>query len=145
MNYKQFAIDDLKNYEALRISLMNLPDKISEIQSRKTEIRSARTDGVPVKGGGNAYEERILDCMVAEARLDVTLQRNKWRMNDLERSLSHLTDEERRVLDLFYMHHRSKCVDILCQELHYEKSQIYRIRDQALIRFTKMMYGCIED
>ena len=50
MNWKREAIDKLKNYEAHREALENIPKEIKRLESAYAGIRSATTDGTPVSG-----------------------------------------------------------------------------------------------
>ena len=59
----------------------------------------------------------------------------------LDRALGSLTDEERLVLELFYIRRRKDHVGELKQRLGYESSTIYRIKDTALKRLSERLYG----
>ena len=64
MNWKREAIDKLKNYEARREALENIPKEIKRLESAYAGIRSATTDGTPVSGGGNTREDSMLSNIV---------------------------------------------------------------------------------
>ncbi len=61
-----------------------------------------------------------------------------------ERGLSQLTDEERRVLERFFIYRGGRHVDDLMEELCYERTRIYELKDEALYKFTVAMYGMPE-
>ena len=58
--------------------------------------------------------------------------------------LEVLTDDERKVLDRFYINPARGNVDRLCEEFGIEKSQVYARKDSALHHFTICLYGCAE-
>ena len=64
MNWKREAIDKLKNYEARREALENIPKEIKRLESAYAGIRSATTDGTPVSGGSNTREDSMLSNIV---------------------------------------------------------------------------------
>ena len=53
MNWKSEAIDKLKQYEAKKRALQNIPMEIARLESALKSIRSATADGTPVRGGGS--------------------------------------------------------------------------------------------
>ena len=59
-------------------------------------------------------------------------------------ALAVLDDEERLILDKFYIHRAKGNVGDLCERLNVEQSTVYRKRDNALRRFTIALYGVTE-
>ncbi len=70
MNWKHEAIDKLKNYEAHRAALENIPKEIKRLELAFAGIRGAATDGIPVSGGGNRREDAILSNIVRRDKLE---------------------------------------------------------------------------
>lgn len=143
-DWKTFAIEKLKDYEAKRQALENLPLEIAQVESTMTSIRSARADSVPVRGGGSGYEEKMLNCIVQRDELQRCLERTKLWISGVERSLGILNNEERLILDRFYIHPAKGNVDRLCGELFLETSAVYKRREKALQKFTVALYGGTE-
>ena len=65
-------------------------------------------------------------------------------MAQIDNALAMLDDQERLVLERFYINRCPGYVDVLCQELGYERSHIYNIKGAALRHFTTAMYGLVE-
>ena len=61
-----------------------------------------------------------------------------------DNGLAALDEEDRLVLDRFYVHRHKGACERLCEELDREKAQVYRRRDRALRRFTLALYGGLE-
>lgn len=144
MNWKFEAIDKLKGYEAHRRSLTSIPEEIKRLEVALTAIRSAATDSTPVSGGGSTREDAMLSNIVHREELARTLEQARIWVNIVDGGLAVLDDEERLVLDRFYIHRSKGNVDRLCEELGRVKSAVYDRRDKALRRFTIALYGCIE-
>ena len=70
-------------------------------------------------------------------------QAQKW-IDLVDAGLEILSEEERLVLDRFYVHPARGNVDRLCGELCIEKSQAYSKKDAALRHFTISLYGGTE-
>ena len=62
MDWKREAIDKLRQYEAKRTALMDIPGDIAQLESSVKRIRSAVTDGTPVRGGGSGREDMLRTC-----------------------------------------------------------------------------------
>ena len=144
MNWKREAIDKLKNYEAHREALENIPKEIKRLESAYAGIRSATTDGTPVSGGGNTREDSMLSNIVHRDELKRRLKEARLWVAQVDKALAVLDDEERLVLDRFYIHRTKGNVGELCERLNVEQATVYRKRDSALRRFTIALYGVTE-
>lgn len=58
--------------------------------------------------------------------------------------LEILSQEERLLLDRFYIHPSKGNVDRLCEELGLERTAVYSRKDKALRHFTLCLYGMVE-
>ena len=144
MNWKREAVDKLKNYEAHKQALECLPKEIRRLESAYTGIRSATTDGTPVSGGGNTREDSMLSNIVHRDELKRRLKEARLWVAQVDKALAVLDDEERLVLDRFYIHRAKGAVEALCESLGLEKSAVYDRRDKALRHFTLALYGVTE-
>lgn len=145
MNWKFEAIEKLKQYEAKKQSLNSIPDEIRRLESAMRSIRSATADGTPVQGGGSGREDMMLSNIVYREELERALEQAKIWVALVDSALEILSEEERLILDRFYIHPARGNVDRLCGELGVEQSSVYRKRDAALRHFTISLYGCTEN
>lgn len=144
MNWKAEAMEKLRRYDAMRQSLQNIPLEMDRLAADACAIRGARTDGTPVKGGGNRREDALLNNMAQRQELGWALeQAQKW-VDITERGLAVLSPEEKLVLHRFYLYPERGSVERLCMELGVEQSSVYRKRDRALQKFTLALYGAEE-
>lgn len=141
MNWKQEAIDKLRNYTVRRKALTTLPQQMEEVQLRRRSIRAATADGCAIKGGGNGRENMLLDSMVYQEELERRLEMTRQWVSSVEQALGALTDEERLVLDRFYIHPAKGYIERLCDELCLESAGVYKRKDRALRRFVMALYG----
>ena len=144
MNWKNEAKQELRIYGSLRASIDNTAERLEWIDSQMTSIKSASAGTVPVQGGGNKFEDRLMDLLVQKQRLLLTRSANEIRLDLIERGLSALTETERAVLLEFADNRPSEAVEILRDRTGYERAQIYRLYDHALYRFTLAEYGIPE-
>jgi hypothetical protein len=141
MNWKEEATEKLRKYDAMHLAVKNLPEEMKRLEQAACAIRSARTDGTPVKGGTNRREDMLLNNLVCREELAQALNQAKLWVSTTERAFGVLSPEEKLVLYRLYIYPERNAMDRLCQELDLEQSSIYRKRDQALRRFTTALYG----
>ena len=144
MRWSDCAVQDLRKYAALKAGVENIAARVEALEVKFAGIKSANTTETPVTGGESKYEDFLLDNIVERERLKLLSQADRLLLAVIDRGLAALNDTERRVLDRFFIHRIKDHVPRLTKELHLEQSQIYRIKDQALYKFTVNMYG-IED
>lgn len=145
MDWKMVAVDKLKQYEAKRLSLEIIPREIAEIETTMTSIRSARVDGAAIKNSsGNGREAMLLNCIVKKDELKRNLECAKLWISIVEKALSILDQNERKVLERIYIIGERGAAENLASEFFVDSKTIYRWKDKALRKFTIAMYGFTE-
>lgn len=144
MNWKREAADKLRNYEVHKQALENLPREIRRLESSFAGIRSATTDRTPVSGGSCTREDMMLSNITHREELKRRLREARLWVSMVDKALAVLDDEEKLVLDRFYIHRAKGGVGELCERLNLEKTAVYDRRDKALRRFTIALYGVTE-
>ena len=144
MNWKKEAIEKLKEYNARKQSITSIPMEIAQLESAVRGIRSASADGVAISGGGSGREDMLLSNICKREELKRSLATAKAWVSQADAAMGVLNQEERLILDRFYINPARGNVDRLCGELNVEKSQVYARKDAALRHFTISLYGCTE-
>ena len=141
-DYWQYqAEQDLREYEALKASIQNLPEQIEELREKMTELRSPGAESGGSHGGGATADSRIINlvCLIDDRKQ--TLKENRSRVRRIERALKGLTAEERRVLELFYITGEVNAAERLMDELCVARKAVYYRREQAMLQFSIAMHG----
>lgn len=86
----------------------------------------------------------MLSNIVHRDELKRRLKEARLWFSMVDKALAVLDDEERLVLDRFYIHRVKGAVEALCESLSLEKSAVYDRRDKALRHFTLALYGVTE-
>lgn len=144
MNWKNEAKNELRYYGSLKSSIDNTAERLDWIDAQMTSIKSASAGTSPVQGGGNKYEDRILDLIVQKQRLQLTRDANKIRLGLVEQGLTALSDAEREIVITFAENRSGVAVELLRDRTGYEQAQIYRIYNEALYKYTIAEYGIPE-
>ena len=144
MNWKNEAKEKLRRYDALRLATINIPQELERLEIDARSIRSAKTDGTPVAGGGNKREEALINNILHRQELTWTLQQAQLWLQITDRALSALSSDEKQILHRLYIYPEKGGLERLCKELGMETSSVYRRRDKALKHFTIAYYGIEE-
>lgn len=143
MIWKNEAISKLKQYNAKKLALENIPLEIRQQYLALSSIRSADPDSVPVRGN-TTREDAILNNMTYRAELQESYMQTQMQVTAIERALSVLSQEERTLLDRFFVNPEPKAADRLAGDLHMDVPTVYRKKDDALRTFTLALYGIAE-
>lgn len=143
MDLKKEAEGELREYEAKRSALCSLLEEIAQLKAEAYRPGGA-SNSVPVNGGGSVWEDRQINLLMKREKMEAALQYVQDWVRKVERGLTKLDDEQRLVLDRFYMNPARGNVDRLCEELCLEKTAVYNRRDAALRKYTIARWGCVE-
>ena len=145
MNWKKEAENELRQYADLCLSITNILERIESVDTAMSAIRGS-SSSVPVQGGGNRYEDNLLNLIVEKDRLKALYCVNRKRQKIIQRGLDALSDTEKKVISRFYIQDMkySAAVDCLREEIGYEEASINRIRNKALYHYTLAEFGLPE-
>ena len=145
MNWQTVAVQRLRNYEAKKLSLETIAEQIKGLEAEFTGLRAATTDGMPISGSNSNKREEMLVTNISKRE---ELKRNykiaKSEVNVTEKALEILTDQEKRILYVFFINRPAGHAQLLCEELFVEKTKLYKMKDDALKKFTRACYGVVE-
>lgn len=145
MDWQKISIERLKDYAAREQSVMLIPEQLKALEMSFVSLRAARTDSTPVvEGRGNKREDALISNIVSRQELERNLSIAEKEIAITNAGLAVLTEEEKKILYKFYISRRRGYIDELCNELGYERSQVYAHKDTALKKFTLACYGIVE-
>lgn len=144
MNCLKEAEYKLRDYNAKKNAIVATLEEITRLESESTCVRSATTDGTPVQDGGNRREDAMLNNIAARMELKAAHDSAEAWMRIVDGALAVLTDDERHILDRFYINRQKGHAERLMEEMNLEKSQVYYRKDAALRKFTLALYGVTE-
>ena len=145
MNWKNEAVNKLREYNSKRQALINLEEKIKMKESEITAIRSASFSQAPSHGTNeNTAQDRLISSIAEKDELKLNLAIVRRQIAAIDRGLAALDEEQRTVLDLFFINRQQGYIGMLCDMLNVEVASVYRKKDEALRKFTVIMYGIIE-
>ena len=141
MKYSDWIIPRLRDLEQERAALQNIPERIRTLEIAFAGLRAANTEGDVVSGGENHREEVLLANIAERDALRLNLEVTSREVRQVEKALSRLSPDEALVLERFYIHREPGHVERLCEELCMEKSQVYNIKNRAMVKLARMLHG----
>jgi len=141
MNYKKWLIEDLQNLERNEFSLLQMRCELETLEAEYAAIKATDFDKIPSHGSGNVQEEKLLTAIAKKQELEANLEATARHVEDMRRVLKNLPDDERRVVERMFVHREKYAADNLAEELGYETSQIYNIKNRALTHIAQMRFG----
>lgn len=139
INWKKEAIEELKRLDDLKESIHHLNERIELTQNQLYNI-SAVQIGERVGGSGGGDDVR-LSKMVELEELKARKLITEKRVQLLQDCLDKLSEEQRLILNRFYIRHTSDYIEELEEKLFMPRASIYREKDRALRRLTELLYG----
>ena len=136
-------MNELEMYEARKQALINIPDQIKELEEKLTSIRSQSADSISVNGGGGSRDDAYLNNIVARDRLTANLEEARRSVSRVSGALSILTQDEKELLERFYMTPEKGVSFNMADELSVDRKTVYHRKDAALKKFTIAMYNGI--
>ncbi len=144
MNWVKEAESKLRDYAAKEQSLESVTERIAQLRTEMTCVRSATTDSTAVRGGGNCREDALLNNIAERSELERARDLAASWLEWVNKALRALPDADRHLLDVFYINRHKGHVERLCEEMNVEKSQVYNRKNAALRKFTIALYGITE-
>ena len=140
MDWKQEAVDRLRQLDRLRNSVRSMGQEIKNIREEMGALHGVDTARVAVRGSG-WNDDALMGALVKLRELEGALCRTKRRIREVESALDAMEAEDRLILEEMYVRKEGGGVDRAAEALGVASSGVYRRRDKALREFTVALYG----
>lgn len=141
LTYKELISRDLQNLNRWKFAIMQQQEELQTIELEFAAVKATNFDKMPSGSGDNAQEEKLITAIAKKDELTANLAYTKKRVEDMERLLEQLSDEERRVIERTVINGEKYAADSLADELGYERTQIWRIKTKALAHLAQLRHG----
>ena len=138
--WRQVAIDDLKRYNSLHQSIINIKEEIADIDDRLS-VSGYTISAVPVQGGSSKIEDKYNNSIVIKDRLQRTLEQNIKDYKRIKRTLEQMSEQEQKLLYYAYINRTSNYIKVIMDTFNIESAQAYRYVNNALNRYVLIRYG----
>lgn len=141
MNYKKWLIEDLQLLERQRFSVEQMKSELETLEAEYSAIKVTNYNKMPSGSGDNIQEEKLLTNIAKRDELSANLKATTLHVEDMDRLLSQLPDDERRIVQRMFVKREKYAADNLAEELGYETAHIYRLKNQALTHLAQLRHG----
>ena len=135
------AVKRLADLEDKKIRLSYLNEKLKLLEMKSDGLYAYNYEKVKVQTGINNAENSMIDNIYTREKVDAEINYITFEIDMIDHLLSTLPENEKLVLERFFIHREKYAVPRLIEELGYEQSQIYRIRTAAVEHLTNLLYG----
>jgi hypothetical protein len=143
INKKSIAIEAIRDYRNMQKIIDMTSDDIKEQYTKMMSLGGGIPSGMPLPDKNtNLTEEKIINSLysidVLNEKYNHAVEFLKW----FNPPWNALNSQEKYILDKFYSRGKNTGAAYkLSQELKYSEKQIYRIKDDALNKFTMLFVG----
>jgi len=129
MDYRVLAQEELRALPMLHTASINTEQQLDEVTAQ-------------LKKAAKQNAEQMFVLKEERSELNARLRQTRLRMARIIRAFDVLGKEERQVLTETYIEDGNTPEDVM-YNVGVEKSTYYRIRNAALEKFTRAMYGVV--
>ncbi len=133
-NCKAQAIEDLKNYNYLKSSLITLPKRIETMKICAPTLSAANGASPEHNGQAANYLSHI-------EHLENVLAANQVKVSCMDTALSALSMRDKELLSVYYINRQRNTVTNLAMNSFSDRSSIYRRAQRALKNYILAYFG----
>jgi len=143
LDKKMAAINALKDYSNMEYIIAHTDEDIAAIHQKIESPRSSVPNGMPRVRNPKAAEEKMASGIdeidVLKERYRQALEYMRW----FKPAWETLDEDSRYILQEFFVRDITKTEAILniSEQLHIERSWVYKKKDDALRQLTLLLYG----
>lgn len=141
LTYKTYVLARLADFADARAALVTIPERVEALRAKRETLKLRATDSQPVSGGGSRTEDAWVTSLLEEDYLKARLKEAEKVVAQTQYLLADLDREETLVIERTCMRRRKGDVEELCEELGYERSAVYALRDRTLRKLARLMTG----
>lgn len=131
----------LKEYPRKVASISNLKGRIAFLEEGLYTLKGSFRDTDPVQGGGSPQEDILLSKIMEKGELEKNLADVRHEIAWVDKGLACLTETELKIIQMMYLQEYRVSVEKVCRAVGYEKTQVYKIKGDALRKMTLELYG----
>lgn len=140
MDYRVFAEDELLNYDLKCIAVKIGKERLRELEMDFESI-GGRNNARCNRGAGNRTEERWLNMIINIEDEKERLEKAQKSIERIDLALSALPEEQKRILKALYFDEVH--MTPLAKRENVSMRTLYRMKDKALMNFTRAYFGAV--
>ena len=142
LDKKKATIDAIGSFDDMAFIIDHTDEEIAEVKNKMSGVGSPGTDGLPHAHNPKAGEERVIDALDEIDLLKERYRQAEEYMAWFKPAWSQLSEDERYVLDMFFMGESQESGARMVAE-HYsvDRSTAFRRKSRAVDHLAALLYG----
>ena len=140
VNYKKLAIKELRTYKDLEKSIRLGEKRIKDIEQSGSGKSYSMGLGIQ-RSNDNNTEDYIIALIEEKENTAQHIAVNKLKLSVIQAVLHEMTEEEIKILKMFYIERKRYHYVQLEQELYCSHSHVYNKRNAALKKYILLRFG----
>lgn len=141
MDYIKEAIEQLRDYTLMIVAVATMQEQLEALKLEKDNIKAQVITREPRGGGSTEPDDKIANNIFKRKVIINNIVATNKKIKCIDKSLAQLGTDEQKVLNRMFIIGCNNAINDLSRELNISKSQIYRIKEQAIRRFARAMFG----
>ena len=141
LDKKKASIDAIEAFDKMQFIIDHTDEDIINAQSKLYGLGGSGMDGLPhghdVKAGENRIVSGIDEIDVMKERYRQAMEYMDW----FKPAWEKLSEDERYVLEAFYMDGTENAAALISDYFRIERSSAYNKKNRSLDHLTMMLYG----
>lgn len=138
IDWKEEAISELRSYNSIKHSIESIRERIAILEAAFEHINSPNGAGT---GSRISRDTGYVENIAKRSELKTKLRENTRIINNIDSGLQVLNDRERVVIFAAYINPKDWDIEKLSEQLSIERTAIYKLRNKALGKYIKAVYG----
>ena len=140
----RFLTEELIRYNDMKAAISSLKEQIETLELEATSIKATDYSRDVVSGGGdNIKEANLVENIAKREQMERDLKITEKNVKSIEIALNGITESERTILTRMYINREHRAAERIMDEMSIEQSQLYRLKDKALLHYGVRKYGNI--
>ena len=136
LDKRSAAANALRDYGRMEFIIRHTDGEIKAAYQKMGGISSPQFDGMPHAHNPHAAEDRMVKGIE-----EVDVLKERYREAAEFMAWEELAEDDRYVLQCFYMGGDGPAVNAVCERFQIERNSAYRRKSRALSKLAVMLYG----
>ncbi|MBQ9664607.1 MAG: hypothetical protein IJV40_15785 [Oscillospiraceae bacterium] len=141
LDKKKAAVSAIEAFTSMEFIINHTDEEILEVRSGLEGVGAQNLSGMPKAGDPQSGEDRLINGI---AEIDVLKERYRQAveyMNWFKPTWEQLSDDERFVLELFYLSDSTGAADRIAEEFGIDRKTAYNKKYKAEEHLSVLLYG----
>lgn len=139
--HREWLLTDLRQLNTDRFAVTQLRSEIETLELEFGAIKATSYDKIPSGGSGNSQQDKLELNLAKREELTASLKATESHVKDMERLLSQLTPDDRKLIEKLEIGRGSYTAEAVAKEIGIEVRQVHNRKKAAIDRLSRLRFG----